>query len=130
VPYDPDAVKAGETVRGKVQKIERFGVFVWLGPGRIGLMPAVWSGVPQGRRLDASYRPGQDVEVQVVEITEGGRRIRLAAPGVEADPSQDRGGRGVDREAAQRLAEASDDGQFGTSLGDVLRAALDRSKDE
>ena len=122
--------RSQRTVRGKVQKIERFGVFVWLGPGKIGLMPSVWSGVPQGRRLDASYRPGQDVEVQVVEITEGGRRIRLAAPGVDADPNEARGGRGPDREAAQRLAEASDNGQFGTSLGDVLKAALNRNKDE
>lgn len=129
VPYDPDAVQAGKTVNGKVQKVERFGVFVWLGPGKVGLMPVVWSGVPQGQRLDSRFRAGQDVEVRVVDISEGGRRIRLAAPGVEADPDEVRGGRKPDREAAKRAAEMSANGQFGTSLGDVLRAALDRDKD-
>jgi small subunit ribosomal protein S1 len=125
------AIEEGGETRGKVQKIERFGVFVWLGPGNVGLMPTVWSGVPQGTRLDARYKIGQDVDVRVVEISDGGRRIRLALKGIDVDPSEvadgRRGGGRSDSRRADSVVSADEDaGPFGTSLGDVLKAALKR----
>jgi hypothetical protein len=104
--------------------------------------------VPRGTDLGRKFVTGQDLEVEVAEVADDGR-IRLSLPGVEpapapppsaaapARPRQDRGrrergserdrdrerGRGG-REAAPQPAAGS--GSFGTSLGDLLRAAMDK----
>ena len=126
---------------GLVQHIERFGVFVWLGPGRVGLMPTPLAAVPQGVRLEAKYRPGTPVEVRVLDVTDGGHKIRLAAKDAPAEAlaaDADRGAapppprpreRPVERRpAAEPARSASKESApaFGNSMADALRAALDR----
>jgi len=131
------ALEEGAELKGRVQRVERFGVFVWLGPGRVALLPAAWSGVPQGTRLDSRFPIAKEIEVKVVEIAEDGRKIRLALKGVEPLPEA-----GEPRRDSTRRKKASsgagdfgkkgkvtsagpeDESGFGTSLGDVLRAAL------
>jgi predicted RNA-binding protein with RPS1 domain len=134
---EQDALVDGTELTGRVQRIERFGVFVWLGPGRVGLIPTAWSGVPQGTRLESRFSVAQEIEVKVVEVADDGRKIRLTMKGVEPRPETGDGGRdstrrrkpsksGVDRgeEKPDAAAVNEDEGGFGTSLGDVLRAAL------
>jgi predicted RNA-binding protein with RPS1 domain len=144
----PEAAKVevGAKITGKVQKVERFGVFVWLGPGKVGLVPAVMTGLPRGSDLGRRFATGQDVEVEVAEVAEDGR-IRLSLPGVEpapapaprattpAGPSRGRGerprrdrdrDRGRERPRDEAPPQAAGSGSFGTSLGDLLRAAMDK----
>lgn len=124
----PEAVVPGAKLTGKIQKIEGFGLFVWLGPGRVGLVPRAWTGLPPGNRLDARFRPGDDLSVEVHDVSEDGHRIRL---GIEGVP------RGEDHEAESRPrrkgkesprpdvpAPEAPQETFGTNLGDALRAAL------
>jgi predicted RNA-binding protein with RPS1 domain len=130
-----------------VQKAERFGVFVWLGPGKVGLVPAAMTGVPRGSDLGRKFTTGQDLEVEVAEVAEDGR-IRLSLPGVEPAPApaprpaaparrgadRPRRERDRDRERGRERREessqpATGSGSFGTSLGDLLRAAMDNKKD-
>lgn len=125
-PLPPLEEKA--ELRGKVQRVERYGIFVWLGPGRVGLMPRALSGAPEGADLRRRFSIGADVEVTVVEITEGGRRIRLAKKGVRAKPED----RPAERPARSEREETKPDEppeSFGTSLADKLRAALERADD-
>jgi len=72
---------------------------------------------------------GQEIEVEIRELDDDGRRIRLARKGVEAQP--DRRPRSESRQrrssAVDRPAPASDNSGFGTSLADKLRAALAES---
>lgn len=119
-------LETGSTVKGKVQRHERFGVFVWLAPGRVGLMPKMWTGTPPGTDLSRTFRIGSETEVKVVDISEGGRRIRLAAPGVdtEEEPPPRRGGR--DARSREAPPPQEDSGPFGTSLAEKLKAALER----
>ncbi len=134
LPTAPLELASGTTIEGRVQRIERFGVFVWLAPGQVGLMPAPLSGIPQGTRLDSRFRTGDAVKVQVVDVEQGGDRIRLAAEGVDPDAIAADGSRGQgraprrgpsrDREAAPTSTSSEDAGTFGSSLGDALRAAL------
>jgi small subunit ribosomal protein S1 len=137
------APEIGATLRGRVQRIEAFGVFVWLGPGRSGLVPSALSGVPRGTDLVRKFTIGDEIDVEVVEVDPEGRRIRLARKGVRATegpresrqaPPQMRAKpapREQRREPAPQRNPAPAERPaplgtvtFGTSLGDKLRAAL------
>jgi small subunit ribosomal protein S1 len=136
--FDISTMKAGDLITGKVQRIERFGVFIWLGPGCVGLIPNIWTGVQRGQRPQRNFPLAETVEVQVIEVADGGRKIRLAAKGVDtkkqAEVSMDsprrspakprRKKEGAAEEGPATIASSSNDGSFGTSLADKLRAAL------
>ena len=139
---DLPALEAGSSAEGRVQRVEKFGVFVWLGPGRVGLMPNVWTGTPRGEDLSRRFPIGEKVEVDVVEVSEGGKRIRLAKQGVkiEQEPSVRQGPRRgpagpgrrapASRDESRRPAPEQQGEGFGTILADKLRAALERPDDE
>jgi small subunit ribosomal protein S1 len=136
----------GSTVTGKIVKAEVFGVFVWLGPGRVGMVPRVWSGSGDGPGFEQRFLPGTDIPVEVVDVSEGGKRIRLSVVGVDREaaeaaraaalrprpapvterrPSPER----KPRREAPPPAPAADPGTgFGSHLGEALRAALKRDE--
>jgi small subunit ribosomal protein S1 len=124
-----DALKEGALIKGKVQRIEDYGVFVWLGPGRVGLMPNALSGTPRGSDMHRRFPLGQEVEVEIRELDDEKRRIRLARKGVEAPPERRprKEPRPQRAPAVDRPAPSSDGSGFGTSLADKLRAALAES---
>ncbi|MEQ1731963.1 MAG: S1 RNA-binding domain-containing protein, partial [Vicinamibacterales bacterium] len=113
-------VVPGARITGRVERHESFGIFVFLAPGRTGLMP--WSETGVTREADAAkvFPAGSDVEVVVLEVDPAGRRIRVSHKAVidarEAD---------VVREYSQREDAAQAQGQgFGSSMADKLRGAL------
>jgi small subunit ribosomal protein S1 len=122
----PEKLDEGAELKGQVQRIERYGVFVWLGPGLVGLMPRAMTGLREGDDLRHRFRVGDSVEVTVVEIGEGGRRVRLARKGARIERE---GERRQPRQPPQERSEQEPPSSFGTSLADKLRAALER-KDE
>ena len=122
----------GVELRGRVQRIERFGVFVWLAPGRIGLMPNVLTGTPPGTDLARSFPIADEVEVEVVSLDDSGK-IRLAKKGADKQRGRPRGsGARPDRPPrrapkAERLPDVpmSDSNEgFGSLLADKLKDAL------
>jgi small subunit ribosomal protein S1 len=118
-----DPLTVGADLVGQVQRIERYGVFVWLAPGRVGLMPRAVTGAPEGADLRRRFHIGDRVEVTVVEIEEEGRRIRLIRKGVKPQVEQTKGAPAApEPQAASAPDEAP--ASFGTSLADKLRAAL------
>jgi len=125
-------VAAGASIRGKVQRIERYGVFIWLGPGKVGLMPNALSGTRPGTDLARQFPIAEEIEVDVLDVDDAGR-IRLAAKGqgekAAARRPQDRPGRGDrPRRKKERLPDgppASDSSEgFGSQLADKLKDAL------
>jgi small subunit ribosomal protein S1 len=123
----------GVELNGKVQRIERFGVFVWLGPGRVGLMPNVLTGTPPGTDLERRFPIATEVEVEVVGIDDRGR-IRLAKKGAARQAPRNGDGGSTRRERPQRRAPRTDrvpeapisnstEG-FGSLLADKLKDAL------
>ena len=133
--YDASAATAlqvGASIRGRVQRIEDFGVFVWLAPGHVGLMPNALSGVPRGTDMQRRFPVGDPVEVEIREITGDGRRIRLAQKGAMAKPERppQREPRRVEPPPPPRRPEpAREASSFGTSLAEKLRAALEQRAD-
>ena len=110
-------IVAGARLKGKVERHEKFGVFVFLAPGRTGLISMSETGVAREDDVRRTFPIGADVEVVVLEVEPSGRRIRLSAKAIldarEADEV---------REYTEREDAAPGEG-FG-SLADKLRGAL------
>jgi small subunit ribosomal protein S1 len=106
----------GARLTGKVERYEKFGVFVFLAPGRTGLIPLSETGVAKEGDVQRTFPVGADVEVIVLEVDPSGRRIRLSAKAVtEAREAEEV------REWSERKAPAAEG--FGT-LADKLRSAF------
>jgi small subunit ribosomal protein S1 len=115
------AIAPGALVRGKVERHEPFGVFVFLAPGRTGLLPAAETGLDRDADLRKAFPAGSDIEVVVLEVGEGGRRIRLSKKAVAEQQEQ-----AELREYAARQ-DASAAPTLG-SLADKLKSALETRK--
>ena len=72
----------GARLKGKVERHENFGVFVFLAPGRTGVIPLSETGIPKEGDVRRALPVGADVEVIVLEVDPAGRRIRLSAKAV------------------------------------------------
>ncbi len=106
----------GARLTGKVERHEKFGVFVFLAPGRTGLIPLSETGVAKEGDVQRVLPVGADVEVIVLEVDPSGRRIRLSAKAVmEAREAEEV------REWAERETPRAEG--FGT-LADKLRSAF------
>ena len=113
----PRDIVPGARITGKVERHEKFGVFVFLAPGRTGLIPLSETGVARDADVTKAFPVGADVEVVVLEVDSSGRRIRLSRKAVlDALDAEEL------REYAARTDVASAEG-FG-SLADKLRGAL------
>ena len=110
-------IAPGARLKGKVERHEKFGVFVFLAPGRTGLIPMNETGVPRETDVARAFPVGSDVEVVVLEVEPSGRRIRLSAKAIQDAREADEV-----REYAER-ADATQSQSFG-SLADKLRGAL------
>ncbi|HED66292.1 MAG TPA: S1 RNA-binding domain-containing protein [Planctomycetes bacterium] len=87
------ALTEGAICRGKVTRIEPFGAFVDLG-GIEGLLHVSNISHQRVEHPEEKLAVGQDVEVQILRIEEGGKRIGLGMKQLETDPWD---------EAAERL---------------------------
>ena len=107
----------GARVKGKIERHEKFGVFVFIAPGRTGLIPLSETGIPKEADVVKAFPVGSDVDVVVLDIDETGRRIRLSVKAI-----QDAQEAAEVREYTQR-EEAAAPERFG-SMADKLRGAL------
>jgi small subunit ribosomal protein S1 len=106
----------GAVMEGQVDSVANFGVFVKLGPGRKGLIPNSELASQKGSDNRRDYKPGQPVKVKVLEVQDGGRRIRLSQKAaLEDEERSDFEGYLGDGKKAE--------GGFGT-LGDILRKKI------
>jgi len=101
-----------------VERHERFGVFVFLSPGRTGLIPFSETGLDRDADPVKAFPLGSEVEVVVLEADATGRRIRLSKKAVAQQ-----------REQAE-LREYTDrkDATPATSLGSLADALRDAFK--
>ena len=111
------ALAAGTIVTGKIERHEKFGVFVFLSPGRTGLMPLSETGVDRDGDMLKAFPIGSDVEVVVLEADAAGRRIRLSRKAVAEQREQ---------AELREYRAGSDTGSTSSigSLADSLRGAL------
>jgi small subunit ribosomal protein S1 len=116
-PSSPGIV-AGARLTGKVERHEKFGVLVFLAPGRTGLIPMSETGIAKETDVAKALPVGSDIQVVVLDVEDPpGRRIRLSVKAI-----QDAHEAAEVREYAEREDAAPAEG-FG-SLADKLRGAL------
>lgn len=114
----PAEIVPGARLKGKVERHEKFGVFVFLAPGRTGLVPMSETGVAREEDVSRAFPAGADVDVIVLEVDDPpGHRIRLSLKAVTAAREAEEM-----REYTAREDRAPEG--FG-SLGDKLRGALE-----
>jgi small subunit ribosomal protein S1 len=100
-------IALGAIVRGVVERIETYGIFVQIegtkGRSGRGLVPSAELGVPRGTDLRKAFPEGTPVTAKVLETGEG--KLRLSIKGAKADEER------ADFEAARGKVDA------GASLG-------------
>ena len=107
------SLTSGQVVRGKVTRIESYGAFVEIAPGVEGLLHV--SNISRRRVEDPNdvLKVGETLEVMVLEITEGGKRIGLGRKQLEANPWDDLAQRvGVDAVLTGKVVKLTDFGAF------------------
>ena len=96
-------VAIGAVVRGAVERIESYGIFVQVdgtkGRAGRGLVPSAELGVPRGTDLRKTFPEGTPVTVKVLETGDG--RLRLSIKGAKDDEER------ADFEAAKGKVDAS-----------------------
>ena len=106
----------GDVLSGTVERVEPFGVFVRLGPGQTGLIPNAEMGTNPGADHRRTFPVGSEVKVLVLDIAEGGRRIRLSRAKALAQEER--------AETQAYLQDATKKGQgLGLTLGERLKQA-------
>ncbi len=111
------AIEAGAQVRGTVERHERYGVFVFLSPGRTGLLPNEETDTVYGTDLKQAFPVGSEIEVVILEVDPDSHRIRLSRNAIRE---------GEERPDARAYSKRQSDGRdtsFG-SMADKLRAAF------
>ncbi len=121
----PDKYTPGTTVRGRVEKVERFGVFVALEPGVVGLLPkSNFAKAAKPADLDR-LSPGDEVAVLVEAVRLAERRISLAPADAREAGDWKRYAGGAGRPDA---AGAPTGGQGMGLLGQKLQQAMQDKK--
>jgi len=110
-------IAPGALVKGKVERHEKFGVFVFLAPGRTGLIPISETGLGRDADIKKAFPPGSEIDVIVLDVDEASQRIRLSVKAI-----QDAREAAELREYSQREDAAAPE-RFG-SLADKLKGAL------
>jgi polyribonucleotide nucleotidyltransferase len=116
-----EAIVPGALLTGKVERHEKFGVFVYLAPGRTGLMPLAETGLDRDADTLKAFPVGAEIEVVVLEVDPGSRRIRVSRKAVAEQREQ-----AELREYAERPDAAP--AQSLGSMADKLRNALGSRK--
>ncbi|MCA9514912.1 MAG: S1 RNA-binding domain-containing protein, partial [Myxococcales bacterium] len=156
-PWDDiaDRYKPGQPVKGRVESVQAFGVFVELEPGITALLPASESNTP-GQPLNVVFRVGGEVEARVLRVEADSHKIAITRrdeADVEASsrrdrdrgprdrddrgsrgprrddrgPRDDRGGRGGGRGTLAYSDSGDDKGGMG-SFGELLLKAMGKDK--
>lgn len=104
--------KRGQVVKGKVDRIESFGIFIAWDEANRGLIPASETGTDRGTDLKRVFPLGTEVKAEVIEIEGGKVKLSITA----AQKSEER----ADLDAWKATQKSSGGKGFGT-LADKLK---------
>lgn len=112
-----EGVEVGGNVKGKVTKIEKFGVFLEIKEGVVGLIPNVEMGTDRGTDHSKRFPVGTEIEVKVLEVDMARKRIRLSRKALTDDSER---GAYLEYKKSQKQEAPKSLGTF----GDLLKAHL------
>lgn len=103
----------GMTVKGRISRVEAFGAFVDLGGGLEGLLHVSNMSHRRVEKASDLVKSGDTVEVQILAIEEGGKRVGLGRKQLEPDPMDEHASRLVaDSVVAGKVTRVMDFGAF------------------
>lgn len=106
-------IATGQVVRGKVTRVETFGAFVDIGGGLEGLVHVSNLSRKRVENAGTIVAVGQEVQAQILEIKDGGKRIGLSMKALEPDPWDGVASRySVDSVVEGRVSRIADFGAF------------------
>lgn len=112
-------VKRGDTVKGPVTKVERFGVFVQIAPKVDGLVPNAEMDTDRGADHFKMFPPGTEIEALVTDVDRKRGRIRLSRKKLKEVAEQKALKQFRDKQQAEQ-------GNSMGTFGDLLRDFLDK----
>ena len=84
-----DRYQLNQTVKGKVLKVNPFGLFVELDPEIHGLAHVSEVDLAPGEKLEAKVKPGDELEFRVVSIEPEAHRLGLSQKAATQEPSKE-----------------------------------------
>lgn len=112
-------IKKGKNLKGKVSRIEKFGVFVDLGSERPGLVHVSEISHDYIRTPEDAVKVGDEVEVQVLDVDRRKKQIKLSMKALQ--PLQ---------EAPVAVEEEKEDESAPTAMEAALRKAMDKEDEQ
>ncbi len=109
-------VSIGKSVEGTIDRIERYGVFMKIGPDTSALLPAAETGTQRGTDLAKVFPIGSTLQVQVIDIDDRGR-IKVSKTALE---------QAEERSLVDTYNKSQKTESFGGTFGDLLRASMDK----
>ncbi len=106
-------LSGGQVLTGRVTRVEPFGAFVDIGNGLEGLVHV--SNVSRKRVEDVTkvLEPGQSVQVMVLDVKDGGRKLSLGMKQLEPDPwAEVTHALSVDQQIKGKVTRIADFGAF------------------
>jgi small subunit ribosomal protein S1 len=114
-------LKIGQKITVVVEKVEKFGIFCVVRDGVTGLLPNSHTGAPKGAQMHRNFRPGQKIEVTVIDLDRRRRKITLSQKGDSA------GGHAGDLKAYQKQVR-EEESKAPSAFALAMMAAREKKK--
>ncbi|MCK4897966.1 MAG: S1 RNA-binding domain-containing protein, partial [Anaerolineales bacterium] len=132
LPLEWREIKKGMIIKGKVTRLEKFGVFVEIGAERPGLVHISEITHDYIKTPGDVVKEGEEVEVQVLDVNRRRKQIKLSMKALEEKP--DVIAKAIEKPKKKAKAKAKDDAEtpepVPTAMEMALREAMERSKDK
>lgn len=122
-------IEKGKTYKGKVTRIEKFGIFVDIGAERPGLVHISEITHHYIREPKDVVAEGDEVEVQVLSVIRQKKQIKLSMKALEEIPVVEEKSSGKKKEKAPKQPEQKEEEEPDpTAMELALREAMERTK--
>ncbi len=117
-------IKKGMVIKGKVTRLEKFGVFVDIGAERPGLVHISEITHAYIKTPEEAVKEGDEVEVQVLDVNRRKKQIKLSMKALEERPVAQPKTESKKKERSEKSKEEP----VPTAMEMALREAMERSK--
>jgi small subunit ribosomal protein S1 len=116
-------IKEGMTVKGTIERLEKYGAFVEIGAERPGLVHISELAHGYIRTPGDAVSEGEEVEVKVLSVNRRKKQIKLSIKALMEDPQK------MVQEAKKEV-EAENDQPVPTAMEMAMRSAMERSQQD
>lgn len=116
-------IKEGMVVKGKIERLEKYGAFVEIGAERPGLVHISELAHGYIRTPNDAVSEGDEVEVKVLSVNRRKKQIKLSMKALMEDPEKM-------VQEAKKMVEEENNQPVPTAMEMAIRSAMERSQQE